>query len=106
MNLQTFISKCSQAKMKIAKRLTFDGVYAIIADGYTEGNSEVPQPHYRTAYALGSDSNNLKIMQSIYHEFGKDLGLSSKKEERVYDAINQAKDAARILKNGGIFKSH
>lgn len=106
MKLKKFEEKCSLAKLKIVKRANFDGVACVVADGFSNGASEFPTAHYRTIYALGPSVDDLKIMQSIYHDFGKDLGKSTLQNERVNDALIQAKQAAETLKDGGIFKTY
>lgn len=106
MKLREFEQKCALAKLKILKRETIDDICVIIADGFSNGTSEMSGSHYRTVYALGNNSDDLKIMQSVYHEWGEGFGFSDKQQERIDDAFAQAQKTIEGLKNGGIFKSH
>lgn len=102
--LNKFREKCIAAKMKIIGRADIDGAVIMVADGHQNGTAEMPEPHFRTVYAVGPSVDDLRIMQSVYHKFFEGFGMSTKQEERVQDAFEQGKDAAEKLKHGGLFK--
>lgn len=104
MNLAKFEHKCGLAKMAIIGRADIEGFVVFTADGYSNGAAEFEAPHYRTVYAIGTSPDKLKLMQSIYHEFGKELGKKNLQDERIQDAFQQAQAAIGILKDGGILK--
>lgn len=104
MKLSKFEEKCTLAGLKIKARADFDGIVAIVADGYSNGAAEMKKPHYRTVYAIGRSPQDLNLMQSIYHEFGDGFGKHDKEKERIQDAFEAARMAAKALRDGGIIK--
>ena len=105
MNISEFEKKCTIAKMKVVARADIDGFPVFVADGYNKNGLEHQGPHYRTAYAIGKSPDDLRIMQNIYHDWGEDLGFSDKQDHRIQDAMQQAKSAIKVLKDGGVLRS-
>ena len=106
MKLKKFEEKCSLAKLKIIGSHTDDGLFFIVADGFSEGALEFPTLHYRTIYAIGRSPDALVLAQSIYHDFGKDLGKHNLQDARVQDAFETARVVAERLKEyGGLIKT-
>lgn len=77
--------------MTIEKRVEHEGAVILIADGFISGTKTSPFPHYRTAWAVGT-GEDLKIMNIVAHEFLKDKGFENKKDERIDEAVQTAKD--------------
>lgn len=104
MNIGKFEEKCVLAKLKLIGRADIDGFVVFVADGFSNGAAEFEQAHYRTIYVIGVSPEKLKLMQSIYHPFGDQLGKFKLQDERVQDAFQQAQTAIEVLKDGGLIK--
>lgn len=57
---------CSEAGMGAVEKITVQNGELYIADGFSRGNDECPEPHYRAMWAIADGEDNILVMQPVY----------------------------------------
>lgn len=92
MDIRKYEANARARGLKPVKRLKYKECVILISDGHQDKSPMCPVPHYKTEWAFGRNDEKLDIAQPLHFEMFRDtLGWSDKKDERIKQAIDEAK---------------